>query len=71
MTARRSSAAAKMPKLTPSDRSERYKQAARELGCDESEERFNDALKAVAKDKPVPNDHQSERPKPAKGDGRK
>jgi hypothetical protein len=32
--------------------SERFKQAARELGCDESEERFDRALKKVAK--PVP-----------------
>ena len=29
--------------------SERFKQAARELGCDESEERFDAVLKAVAK----------------------
>jgi hypothetical protein len=35
MTARRSSAAAKMPKLTPGDRSERFKQAARELARDD------------------------------------
>jgi hypothetical protein len=32
--------------------SEQFVKAARELGCDESEERFNDALKAVAKHKP-------------------
>jgi hypothetical protein len=32
--------------------SERFKQAARELGCDESEERFDANLKAVAKHKP-------------------
>jgi hypothetical protein len=31
---------------------ERFDQAARELVCDESEERFNEALKAVAKHKP-------------------
>jgi hypothetical protein len=29
--------------------SERFKQAARELGCDESEERFDAALKVIAK----------------------
>lgn len=34
--------------------SERFKQAARELGCDESEERFDEALRAVAKHKPKP-----------------
>ncbi len=32
--------------------SERFKQAARELGCDESEVRFDAALKAIAKHKP-------------------
>lgn len=29
-----------------------FRKAARELGCDESEERFKDALRAVAKHKP-------------------
>jgi hypothetical protein len=32
--------------------SERFKQAARELGCDESEERFEAALRKVVKHKP-------------------
>jgi len=36
----------------PQSQSQRFKQAAREVGCDDSEERFNDALKAVAKHKP-------------------
>jgi hypothetical protein len=45
--------AMKKQDATPSQ-SERFKQAARELGCDESEERFNEALKAVAKHKPKP-----------------
>ncbi len=30
---------------------ERFKEAARELGCDESEERFNENLKRIAKAK--------------------
>jgi hypothetical protein len=29
-----------------------FRKAARELGCDESEDRFKDALRAVAKHKP-------------------
>jgi hypothetical protein len=32
--------------------SERFTQAARELGCDESEEPFDAALKVIAKHKP-------------------
>jgi hypothetical protein len=32
--------------------SERFKRLARELGCDESEERFDAVLKAVAKHQP-------------------
>jgi hypothetical protein len=39
-------------KQSDKSQSERFKQAARELGCDESEERFDKALKAVAKHKP-------------------
>jgi hypothetical protein len=31
-----------------------FKKAARELGCDESEERFQEALRTVAKQKPLP-----------------
>ena len=31
---------------------DKFKQAARELGCDESEERFNENLKRIAKAKP-------------------
>ena len=34
--------------------SDRFMQTARDLECDESEERFNEALKKVAKAKPVP-----------------
>lgn len=39
---------------TTASQSERFKQAARELGCDENEERFNAALKLVAKHRPKP-----------------
>ena len=31
---------------------ERFKEVARDLGCDESEERFNENLKRIAKAKP-------------------
>ena len=31
---------------------DRFKEVARELGCDESEERFNENLKRIAKAKP-------------------
>ena len=40
--------------------SEHFKQAARELGCDESEEKFDAALKRVAGHKPS---EPSKRPK--------
>lgn len=33
------------------EQSKKFKEKARELGCDESEGRFNDALKQVAKNK--------------------
>lgn len=52
--------ARKKPFLTDKERaandaaqSQRFIDAARELGCDESEERFNEALRKVAKHKPV------------------
>lgn len=32
---------------------ERFKEAARELGADDDEERFNEKLKKLAKQKPV------------------
>ena len=38
----------------PTEQSQRFIDAARELGCDESEERFNETLRAVAKHKPKP-----------------
>ncbi len=34
------------------DQRRRFEEAARELGCDESEERFDEVLKKVAKQKP-------------------
>lgn len=34
------------------DQKERFERTARELGCDESEERFNERLKRIAKAKP-------------------
>lgn len=33
----------------PTDQSERFKQAARELGCDDSEERFGELVTKLAK----------------------
>jgi len=35
-----------------SDQIRAFRKAARELGCDESEERFQEALRTVAKQKP-------------------
>ena len=37
----------------PKDQSEKFKEAARELGCDDSEEAFDEALKKVARHKPM------------------
>jgi hypothetical protein len=34
------------------DQQKRFEEIARELGCDESEERFNENLKRLAKAKP-------------------
>ena len=36
------------------DQIEQFKQAARELGCDEDESHFEEKLKKVARHKPVP-----------------
>ena len=36
--------------------SDRFKEAARELGCDESEERFDAALGKIVKHKPPPDE---------------
>jgi hypothetical protein len=42
------------PKIKPDDPTQAaaFRKAARELGCDESEDRFKDALRTVAKTKP-------------------
>jgi hypothetical protein len=51
-------------KSPPKAQSERFKEAARELGVDESEERFNEALRKVAKHKPPPDPPETgEKPK--------
>ena len=39
--------------LSAADQRRRFIETARELGCDESEERFDAVLKAVAKHQPV------------------
>lgn len=43
------------------DQYERFKEAARELGCDDSEEAFDEALKKVARHKPK--DEKGDKPK--------
>jgi hypothetical protein len=50
-------------KKTEDDQVRAFRKAARELGCDESEERFQDALRTIAKQKPKPKERQAkERP---------
>ncbi len=44
----------KARKPTPDDQVKAFRKAARELGCDESEERFQEALRTIAKRKPRP-----------------
>lgn len=44
----------------PLSQSDKFRSAARDLGCDESEERFDAALGKIVKHKPPPDD------KPAK-----
>ena len=39
----------------PASQSERFKQAARELGCDDSEEQFVETVRKVTKALPAPN----------------
>jgi hypothetical protein len=43
---------AKTPKPKTDDQVKTFRKAARELGCDDNEERFRDALRTVAKQKP-------------------
>jgi hypothetical protein len=45
--------APKSPKKTGSSQLRAFRKAARELGADESEARFDTALKTVAKHKPI------------------
>jgi hypothetical protein len=46
---------------------QKFREAARELGCDESDERFEEALRAVAKHKP----QDDPKPSPKNEDKRK
>jgi hypothetical protein len=48
------------------DQAAKFREVARELGCDESEERFDEALRAVAKQKP-----KEPEPKKAEAKGRR
>lgn len=54
-------------KTTKSEQKERFEQAARELGCDEDESHFEEALKKVARHKPPPDKpDEPKQPKPKK-----
>jgi hypothetical protein len=46
---------------TPKEQAAAFRKAARELGADESEERFQQALRTVAKHKPAPNKEKLDR----------
>jgi hypothetical protein len=47
----------KNPKpIKEADQAKAFRKAARELGCDDNEERFQEALRTVAKAKPQPAD---------------
>ena len=45
---------AERPKPDDKDQARAFRKAARELGCHDSEERFQEALRTVAKAKPQP-----------------
>lgn len=45
---------------TETSQADRYKQAARDLECDEPEVRWNPMLKTVAKQKPAPDPEKPE-----------
>lgn len=47
------------------DQIDRFREAARELECDESEERFEDAMRKIAKQKPPEDDGKDEKEEPA------
>jgi hypothetical protein len=42
-----------MGEIKPRTQSDKFKEAARELGCDEDEARWDERLKKVAKQKPL------------------
>jgi hypothetical protein len=41
-----------LARASPKDQVQQFRKAARELGCDESEERFQEALRTIGKQKP-------------------
>lgn len=43
-----------MPDKSPESQSERFAQAARELGCDDDPERFKETVRKLAKAPPAP-----------------
>ena len=47
---------ARKPKTDDKSQVKKFRKAARALGCDESEERFQEALRTVAGSKPAPRD---------------
>lgn len=57
-------------KLTPEEQKRRFEELARELECDESEERFDAALRLVARQKPSakepPDDYEEGQPESKK-----
>jgi hypothetical protein len=52
-TSRKSTTRTEIP-TRETDQSERFKEAARQLGCDESEKRFDEALREAANHRPKP-----------------
>ncbi|MGA3310208.1 MAG: hypothetical protein ABSD08_16605 [Xanthobacteraceae bacterium] len=52
----------KISKEKDQDQVKAFRKAAREFGCDDNEERFQDALRAVAKQKPKPTSPRIDRP---------
>jgi hypothetical protein len=42
------------PKLDDKEQAKAFRRAARELGCDDNEERFTEVLRTIAKAKPRP-----------------
>lgn len=53
-----------------SEQLERFKEAARALGCDEDEAAFDDKLKAIARQKPKAEPMPAQTPKPKPGKAR-